>query len=38
MEGEAKVGLRMRGRQRKVEDGCQDGAEGAVRENKQMEL
>lgn len=24
------------GRQEKVEDGCQDGAQGAVRENKQM--
>lgn len=31
------VGLRAKGgRQKKVEDGCQDGAQGAVRENKQM--
>lgn len=30
------VGLRAGGRQKKVEDGCQDGAQGAVRENKQM--
>lgn len=30
------VGLSARGRQKKVEDGCQDGAQGAVRENKQM--
>lgn len=27
----------MLGRQRKVDDGRQDGAPGAVRENKQME-
>lgn len=31
-----RLGLRVRGRQKKVEDGCQDGAPGAVRENKQM--
>lgn len=37
-EGELSLDLEGLGGQKKVEDGCQDGAQGAVRENKQMEL
>lgn len=35
-EAAPRMGLRVRGRQENVEGGCQDGAPGAVRENKQM--
>lgn len=36
-KGSQESGLEQKGgRQEKVEDGCQDGAQGAVRENKQM--